>query len=43
MIVKFSVYWLNHDQTLMENGVKENEVLLMKRKFYISDDSMTKE
>ena len=37
------MYWLNHDQTLMENGVKENEVLLMKRKFYISDDSMTKE
>ena len=38
-----SVYWLNHDRTLMENGVKEDEVLLMKRKFYHSEDSMTKE
>merc|ERR1712130_3129 len=37
------VYWLNHDQTLVENGVREDEVLLMKRKFYHSEDSMKKE
>ena len=42
-IIHFLVYWLNHDRTLMENGVREDEVLLMKRKFYHSVDSMTKE
>ena len=43
ILTKFSVFWLKHDETLEENRVKEGELLLMKRKFYHSEDSMTKE
>jgi hypothetical protein len=39
----FPVNWLQHDQTLMEQGVMEEEVLVMKRKFYHSEETMTKQ
>lgn len=37
------VNWLIHTKTLMEQGAMEEEVLLMKRKFFHSEDTMTKE
>ena len=38
-----SVHWLQHQETLLEQGVLEEEVLLMQKKYFGSDEEVTKE
>ena len=44
MIIGFlTVNWCQHQQTLHDQGAIEEEILLMKRKFFNNEDDMTKE
>lgn len=36
----FSVNWLDHSRTFREQGVDENETLLLRRKFFYSDQNV---
>lgn len=36
----FSVNWLDHSKTLREQGVDVNETLLLRRKFFFSDQNV---
>lgn len=36
----FSVNWLDHSRTFKEQGVDENETLLLRRKFFYSDQNV---
>lgn len=35
-----SVNWLDHGRTLREQGVEETEMLLLRRKFFYSDQNV---
>lgn len=35
-----SVNWLDHSRTFREQGVDENEILLLRRKFFYSDQNV---
>lgn len=37
---KYSVNWLDHGRTLREQGVEESEMLLLRRKFFYSDQNV---
>lgn len=39
-LFKFSVDWLDHSKTLREQGVTDNDVLLLRRKFFFSDQNI---
>ena len=36
----FPVNWLNHGQTLREQGVEESETLILRRKYFYSDQNV---
>lgn len=37
---EYSVNWLDHGRTLREQGVEESEMLLLRRKFFYSDQNV---
>ena len=39
-LVCFLVNWLDHSKTLREQGVDESEFLLLRRKFFFSDQNV---
>lgn len=38
--VSFVVNWLDHSRTFREQGVEESEILLLRRKFFYSDQNV---
>lgn len=40
MYFVLSVNWLDHSRTFREQGVDENETLLLRRKFFYSDQNV---
>lgn len=36
----FSVNWVDHSKTLREQGIDEEETLLLRRKFFFSDQNV---
>lgn len=38
--VSFVVNWLDHSRTFREQGVEESETLLLRRKFFYSDQNV---
>lgn len=38
--VSFAVNWLDHSRTFREQGVEESEILLLRRKFFYSDQNV---
>lgn len=36
----FLVNWVDHAKTLREQGIEENEVLLLRRKYFFSDQNI---
>lgn len=40
ILLLFPVNWLDHSRTFREQGVDENETLLLRRKFFYSDQNV---
>ena len=40
MCIDWAVNWLDHSRTFREQGVEESETLLLRRKFFYSDQNV---
>lgn len=38
--IDWTVNWLDHSRTFREQGVEESEILLLRRKFFYSDQNV---